>query len=333
MSSPPAPSVSIVVPTYNRAMQVAGTLRSLIAQDYPAGRLEIVVVDNGSTDNTVEVVHEIQVCSPFPVRCVREDKRGAPAARNRGLAEATGEIVGFIDSDCRPPQSWVRNAVKEMRPGIGVVSGPVRPVINPDRPPHFFHHQTNHQQANMLFPTANVFYRRDVIAQLGGFDERYGALPWGIAVFGDDTDLAWRVKRAGYGSVFTREAPVDHEASSVRMKAWLLEPVRMQALASLVAKIPELRSELWWNCFVDEHAPSFYLAIVALIGSALTRKPALLALVLPWLWIIRGWAEPDVWPPKRWWHIPVKYALVSERFAVQSAALISGSIRYRTLVL
>ena len=327
------PSVSVVVPTYNRSAQLADTLASLVEQDYPAGRLEIIVVDNASTDRTPEVARQIQARSRFPVRYVREMKRGAPVARNRGLAEAQGEIVAFIDSDCQAPNTWVRRAMEKMRPEVGVLSGPVCPVVNPQRPPRFFCHQTNHQKANLLFPTANVFYRRKVIQDLGGFDEQYGALPWGIAVFGDDTDLAWRVKRAGHASLFAPDAPVFHEASSIRAKAWLLEPVRMQALASLVARFPELRDELWWRRCVDERDPAFYLALLSGLAFAITRRPLSLALTLPWLWLMRGWVENDVWPPRRWWHIPFKYALLTERFALQTCALLWGSVRYRSLVL
>jgi glycosyltransferase involved in cell wall biosynthesis/GT2 family glycosyltransferase len=89
----PSPTVSVVIPTYNRARWLPETVASVLAQTAPP--LEIIIVDDGSTDDTLEV------CSGFPgpVRCIRQDNRGVGAARNRGAAEARGQWIAFLDSD------------------------------------------------------------------------------------------------------------------------------------------------------------------------------------------------------------------------------------------
>lgn len=86
-------SVSVVIPSYNRADLIEPTVRSILAQTHPA--LEILVVDDGSTDNTAEVCARF----PQPVRYIRQENRGLPGARNRGIEEARGEWVALCDSD------------------------------------------------------------------------------------------------------------------------------------------------------------------------------------------------------------------------------------------
>jgi glycosyltransferase involved in cell wall biosynthesis len=328
------PSVTVTVPTYNRAAMLAGTLDRLMAQDYPPDRMEIIVVDNSSADNTEEVVHAARARSPFPLRYFRKENRGPAASRNYAVARAAGEILAFTDSDCRMAPDWVRAGVRRMGPGVGLVAGPVRPVSDPERPPGFFHHQIDFSTPNTRYPTANVFYRRDVFDQMGGFDERFGALPWGPPVGGEDTDLAWRVKRAGYRAEFAEEAPVEHEASRLSPAEWLVHPIRAQIVPHLMDRIPELREELWLGCFAARSTAAFHLGWVGAVLALVTRRPFLLALLLPWVWSQRSIVERrDLWPPPRWIRIPVKYALMVERFGMYAATLIVASIRYHRVVL
>lgn len=92
---------SVVIPTYNRAATLRQTLTALMAQDYPD--YEIIVVDDGSTDDT-----RAMIAREFPqVRYIYQQNRGPAAARNRGIAHARGEIIAFTDDDCVPPRDWL----------------------------------------------------------------------------------------------------------------------------------------------------------------------------------------------------------------------------------
>lgn len=85
--------LSVVIPAFNRAAELPFTLRSLLAQDYVAD--EILVVDDGSTDDTADVAESFG----HPVRVIRQANQGPSVARNRGLAEAQGKFIHFFDSD------------------------------------------------------------------------------------------------------------------------------------------------------------------------------------------------------------------------------------------
>ena len=90
-----AATVSVILPTYNRAQFLPAAFASIANQTFTDW--ELVIVDDGSTDNTPDVVRAFETSKP--VRCVRQDNRGAYAARNRGLDEASGTYVAFFDSD------------------------------------------------------------------------------------------------------------------------------------------------------------------------------------------------------------------------------------------
>jgi glycosyltransferase involved in cell wall biosynthesis len=327
------PSVSVIVPTYNRSATLADTLAALLAQDYPADRLEVIVVDNASTDDTAAVVEAARRPGRAPIRYFRKENRGPAAARNYGVARALGAALAFTDSDCTMRPDWLRTAVGAFAPGVGLVAGPVRPVVNPRRIPSFFYHQTDHRAPNGIYPTANILYRREVFDRLGGFDEQFGAYSWGPPIGGEDIDLAWRAQQAGYRAVWAEAAAVDHEASSIPIKAWLLEPVKAQIMPRMVASYPGLRDSLHWRLFTGRENGPFYLALVGLL-LALTRRPGLgAALALPWLWVMHPMVDRDLWPPARWWRIPVKYALMVQRFGLLGATLAWASLRNRTVVL
>ncbi len=86
-----SPRFSVIIPVYNRERFIARAIESVLAQTYRD--FELIVVDDGSTDSTPEIV------ARYPVRLLRQENRGVSAARNRGIAAARGEIIAFLDSD------------------------------------------------------------------------------------------------------------------------------------------------------------------------------------------------------------------------------------------
>ncbi|HJR62519.1 MAG TPA: glycosyltransferase [Gemmatimonadaceae bacterium] len=96
------PFVTVVIPVRNGEATLGDCLAAIVAMDYPPDRREIVVVDNGSTDRTPEIVRR------FGLRYIREERRGAVNARNRAIAETEGEMLAFVDADCMVTKRWLR---------------------------------------------------------------------------------------------------------------------------------------------------------------------------------------------------------------------------------
>ncbi len=112
------PFISVVVAAYNAERLIGQCLDSLLAMDYPTDRIEIIVVDNGSTDRTAEII------AGFPVARLREERRGAASARNTGIAKACGDIIAFTDSDCIVEPDWAAEIERAFQaPEVDAVMG------------------------------------------------------------------------------------------------------------------------------------------------------------------------------------------------------------------
>ncbi len=170
--------VSVVIPCYNQAHFLSEAIESVLSQSYP--RFEIVVVDDGSTDNTSEVASSYP---PEKVRLVRQENRGLSAARNAGLAESKGEYVVFLDADDRLLPDALEVGVRELEahPQCAFVSGHIRriaadgsPLRTPPQALHSAHLEGDHYarllRYNYIWTPGSVMYRRTVFDSVGGFD-------------------------------------------------------------------------------------------------------------------------------------------------------------------
>jgi cellulose synthase/poly-beta-1,6-N-acetylglucosamine synthase-like glycosyltransferase len=198
------PEVTVVVPAYNSAATISPCIESLLAQDYPPERYEIIVVDNNSTDETAALVEE------YPVQLVFETAIQTPgAARNRGLGLSAAEITAFIDSDCIAAKDWLRSLVRPFQdPAVGVVGCRIDSQIADSGLVEAFLAQVNIITEEHFpplepkgFPAGAVAYRRSALDRVGSFDIFMQA--------SEDVDLAWRVQAyGGYKGVYVAEAVV-----------------------------------------------------------------------------------------------------------------------------
>ena len=180
--------ISVIVPTLNRAASVDALLRDLVCQT-GAATFEVLVVDNGSSDDTARVVQR-HVDRDARVRYVLERRPGASHARNAGIARAAAPILAFIDDDVRPRHDWVASiaAAFAARPDIDCFGGRVEPRWSAPPPPwltrahwaplalqidrgHSRYIDREHASACLI--TANFACRAKVFAEVGGFAPEY----------------------------------------------------------------------------------------------------------------------------------------------------------------
>jgi glycosyltransferase involved in cell wall biosynthesis len=123
----PTPRASVVIAAYGRREKTLACVRSVLAQDVArqAGRMELVLVDDGSPDGTAEAVEALVAGAPFPCLVLRNEANvGANRSRNRGVRAARGELVAFLDSDCIAEPDWLRRLVAPFDdPAVGAASG------------------------------------------------------------------------------------------------------------------------------------------------------------------------------------------------------------------
>lgn len=195
-------AASVVVPLYNDAPTIGQCLRSLLAQTI-ASRLEIIVVNDGSTDGGA------QLAGAFPVTVVDQGNRGPAAARNAGVAAARGGVVVFLDADCSAPRAWAESMLARFTdPQIAAVVGAVESATG-DMLAQLTQIEIEERYAQLarrrhvdFFAAVAVAIRRDVLVSIGGFREDF--------LHNEDVELAYRLHRAGARIVFSPEPRVLH---------------------------------------------------------------------------------------------------------------------------
>jgi glycosyltransferase involved in cell wall biosynthesis len=212
----PPSSVSVILCTRNRSIPLRETLRTLDALELPAMTdLEIIVVDNGSTDDTPGVVHDFAARSPRSVRYVHEPQPGLSAARNRGVAAARGALLLFTDDDCLPAADWVVAALRALEGNPCQIIGGRVELHDPSAAPVTI--KTSQAAETLDSPDdlygflhgCNMAIGRAVIEAIGSFDTRFGA--GGPLISAEDTDLVYRAFKAGIPVRYDPDLVVFHD--------------------------------------------------------------------------------------------------------------------------
>lgn len=197
------PTISAVVCAYNEERTIRECLESLSACDYP--HLEIIVCDDGSTDATLDIVKE------FNVRILDLPHAGLSVARNAGIEASTGDIVAFLDADAACHRDWPWHlALSFDDESIAASGGPNLPVAgapfierviaaSPGAPMEVL---TADDRAEHV-PGCNMAFRREVLADIGGFNPIYTSA-------GDDVDVCWKILDGGSSIAFSPAAQIRH---------------------------------------------------------------------------------------------------------------------------
>jgi glycosyltransferase involved in cell wall biosynthesis len=203
----PRPTVTVVVAAYEEAAVLGDCVRSLLALNYPRDCLQVVVVDNGSRDGTARVA---QAFGPA-VTVLHEAKRGAAAARNRGIAAATGDVIAFTDADCVVDPGWLSPLVAALAdPAVGVAGGRIaalRPCTRMAELGEVLHDHASAMSSQPPYAiTMSWASSRAVLEHVGAFDESLLRC--------QDIDLAYRIVQAGHHLAYVDDSRVYHRNRS-----------------------------------------------------------------------------------------------------------------------
>jgi len=337
--------VSVVIPARNAARTLPACLEALARQVRPAD--EVVLVDNGSTDSTADVARSFR-SRLAGLRVVYEPQTGEAVARNRGVAEATGDVVAFTDADCVADEDWLAGTLEALEedPPCHAVAGEVtgyRPVrlVEKYLTVCAFPASGNGQVVcGLRFPpptfyTANLCVRREALERVGPFDE---GLRGGV-----DVALCVRLLRAGFRIRYEPRAVVAHvQRDSFGQAARRLFEYgtglpgwfRKHAEPGLWVTLPGNRSvRLRWfrrPGWVNLATPDRVLAALLAVSVLEPWAAALLgAYVVRLAWRLRSLARRRV--PLATWELAAVTALHVAEFPLFTAGTVVGSLRHRVL--
>lgn len=273
---PAYPSISVIVPAYNAAATLPPCLAALAAQSYPRDAYEVIVVDDGSTDNTADLARAAAV------RVITQPNAGPAAARNRGAAAANGELLLFTDADCAPTPGWIAALVAPFdRPRVAGAKGTYlthqRGVV-----PRFTQLEYQDRYDRMagaatidFVDTYSAAYRRDVFLTNRGFDTIFPTASV------EDQEFSFRLAEKGYQLAFAPEACVYHQHNRT-LRAYIRRKYLIGYWKALLAQ---------WHpgrMVRDSHTPQTLkvqmgLAALTLVGLGIVLLAWVLSAARPWL--------------------------------------------------
>ncbi len=231
---------SIIVPTYNRSDQLFRTLMSLVNLDFDNKAFEVIVVDNGSTDKTKEVVFDFIKANPsYSIRYFYDDIPGLLTGRHRGARESKSEILVFIDDDVHADKGWLTAICNSFdnNANVHLVGGKCLPLYEAE-PPKWINYFWNYfpDGSKMLVDLSlcdygeieklvsplwiwglNFSIRKKTLYECGGFHPDSIPKKWQQFQGDGETGLSIKVQEMGYKAMYNPKAIVLHEVPTERM--------------------------------------------------------------------------------------------------------------------
>lgn len=308
---------TVIIPARDAAATLGATLAGLARQETSA-RFEVLVVDDGSSDDTVAVAE----ASAVPVTVVAGGGRGPAAARNAGAAAAQGTALAFTDADCVPDPGWLAAGLAALAEA-DLVQGRVTPPEGARIGP--FDRFVAVSSEYGLYETANLIVRRELFERLGGFESVL--VPRRGIELGEDVWFGWRARRAGARTSFAAEAVVRHAVFPRGPRGYIAERLRLRFFPELARRVPELRDGFFYRrVFLSARSARFDLAAAGVLLALGMRRGAPLVAVLPYAREVRRGIEGQ--------RDPARVAAVHVAAdAAGAAALLYGSVRAGSVLL
>jgi glycosyltransferase involved in cell wall biosynthesis len=246
--------LSVVIPTYRRTDLLTECLQRLAQQSLDPAAYEIIVADDGPTEETAAVVRSFERAGGPRVDYVAVTATQGPAgARNAGWRAARSEIIAFTDDDCQPTREWLARGLAAIADADAVTGKTIVPL--PEHPTDYERNVAG--LATAEFITANCFVRRAALEQVGGFDERF-TLAWR-----EDSDLHFALLANGKRIVRCEEAVIVHPVRPARWGISLKQQRQSVFDPLLYRKHTALYRER-----VGPLPRSYYLAVASLMVAA-----------------------------------------------------------------
>jgi glycosyltransferase involved in cell wall biosynthesis len=180
------PQLSVVIPTYNRLHLLKRTLASLLTQDIAPESFEVLVVSDGSTDDTHDYLNTFCQKHPFS-KWTMQQNQGPSSARNFGLSQVKSPLIAFTDDDCLADPGWIQSILDMFNTQPNILGMEGKTVTIPEETTPLTHQL---EGSGQCYATANVAYRREALQEVAGFDPAF--------FYGnEDVDVAWRVMEQG----------------------------------------------------------------------------------------------------------------------------------------
>jgi mycofactocin system glycosyltransferase len=211
-ASPPSftPYISVIIPVKDRPQEIDSCLNSIFSCNYPAEKMEVIVVDDGSADRETA-----KAAAKYPVKLIEMSvNQGQSTCRNIGIRHARGDIIAFTDSDCVVSPNWLIILSRcFIDPQVALVGGGVYTnrfetlldYYEEYRSPLFKGNKILPMEKNgevPFVPTCNLLVRKKVFEKIGGFNE--------VLHVGEDVDLIWRILNEGYKGWYVPEGCIWH---------------------------------------------------------------------------------------------------------------------------
>jgi GT2 family glycosyltransferase len=300
----------------------------------------VIIVDDGSTDDTTPRAREAAAQASMPVQVLRHESPVGPAgARNLGWRSTRARLVAFTDDDCVPESRWLAELIKPIDQEQADIAAGIT-TFPPEQAGRLatWSYWMEDDGRSGHFPTCNVVYRRALLEAVGGFDEksfrhrRPGRAQRGT--LGDDTDLAWRAIEAGYRPAFANGAVVYHEVFASSWREHFRNVARLEGLVLLIKKHPQLRAHFGKEWVYRTHDAAALAVLASLGGLAVRRVRPLAAFgaIGASVWYLRLFRRYYI-PPRGpgGYVIAVPLGLVADTYA--ALVMLRASIRHRTLLL
>lgn len=284
--------VSVVIPAYNAESTIGQAVEQSFAQAREPLEIEVIVVDDGSKDDTAKVAESAGAT------VIRQENAGPAAARNRGWESATGQVICFTDSDCIPVADWLENLLDGFNESqVGAVAGSYEIANNNSWLARWVHREIVERHRKMpgfirAFGSYNLAIPRYVLRATGGFNPTYRQAS------GEDNDFSYRIIKEGWRIAFRPQAKVAHYHPE---KVWkyLLEQYRHGFWrAKLYREHPEMIRGDDYTRLRDKLEPVLVLAVLT---SAILSVFGIIDSNWPLLLLLGAYTAIHLSWPISWW--------------------------------